>query len=94
MEMRIESAEEFAEEFMLYRLLYPQGRPRRPKTLIKPKRTGLKQKCTISPEELRKMYLDEGKTAKEIAGMYGMTESGVRGMLRRYGIRREKQNAG
>lgn len=86
---RIESAQEFVEEFLLYRFLHRQRRRKSLKTPIKPKRPGPRPKCTAGPEELRRMYLDEGKMAKEIAEMYGMTESGVRGMLKRYGIRRK-----
>lgn len=86
MSERIESAEEFVEEFLLYRFLNQQRRRKSLKTLIKPKRPGPRPKCTA--EELRRIYLDEGKMAKEIAEMYGMTVSGVRGALKRYGIRR------
>ena len=89
MRERIESAEEFVEEFLLYRFLSQQRHRKSQKTLIKPKRPGRKPKCTA--EELRRMYLNEGKMAKEIAEMYGMTVSGVRGMLKRYGIRKEKK---
>lgn len=91
MSERIESAQEFVEEFLLYRFLHRQRRRKSLKTPIKPKRPGPQPKCTASKEELRRMYLDEGKTAKEIAAMYGMTVSGVRGMLKRYGIRKERQ---
>ena len=91
MSERIESAQEFVEEFLLYRFLHRQRRRKSLKTPIKPKRPGPQPKCTASKEELRRMYLDEGKTAKEIAAMYGMTISGVRGMLKRYGIRKERQ---
>lgn len=91
MSERIESAEEFVEEFLWYRFQHPVRSHKRPKTLIKPKRPGPRPKCTA--EELRRMYLDEGKMAKEIAAVYGMSESGVRGMLKRHGIKKEKQNA-
>ena len=91
MSERIESAEEFVEEFLWYRLRHSARSRKRPEILIKPKRPGPKPKCTV--EELRRMYLDEGKMAKEIAAMYKMSESGVRGMLKRHGIKKEKQNA-
>lgn len=91
MRERIESAEEFVEEFFWYRSRHPARSLKQPKPLIKPKRPGPKLKCAAGPEELRRMYVDEGKMAKEIAAMYGMSESGVRGMLKRYGIRREKK---
>ena len=91
MSERIESAQEFVEEFLLYRFLHRQRRRKCLKTPLTPKRPGPQPKCTASKEELRRMYLDEGKTAKEIAAMYGMTVSGVRGMLKRYGIRKERQ---
>ena len=89
MRERIENAEEFVEESLLYRFLRQQRCRKSQKPLIKPKRPGPRPKCTASPEELRRMYLYEGKMAKEIAEMYGMTESGVRGMLKRHGIRRK-----
>lgn len=91
MEIKIESAEEFVEEFLWYRSRHPARSLKKPKSLIKPKRPGPRPKCTASQEELRRMYLDEGKMAKEIAVMYGMTVSGVRGMLKRYGIRRKEK---
>ena len=91
MEMRIESAEEFVEEFLMYRFLCQQRHSKNLKHLIKPKRSGPKPKCTAGPEELRRMYLDERKTAKEIAEMYGMAAGSIRKLLARHGIRREKK---
>ena len=91
MSERIESAQEFGLFFFLNLFLHRQRRPKSLKTPKTPTRPGPQPKCTASKEELRRMYLDEGKTAKEIAAMYGMTVSGVRGMLKRYGIRKERQ---
>lgn len=89
MRERIESAEEFVEEFLLYRFLSQQRHRKSRKSLIKPKRAGPRPKCTA--EELRRMYLDERKTAKEIAEMYGMAAGSIRKLLARHGIRREKK---
>lgn len=91
MRERIESAEEFVEEFLLYRFLRRQRRRKPPQPLIKPKQSGPRPKCTAGPEELRRMYLGEGKTAKEIAEMYGMAAGSIRKLLARHGIRREKK---
>lgn len=90
MDMRIESAEEFVEEFLLCRFLSQQRRRKSLKTLIKPKRPGPRSKCTA--EELRHMYLDEGKMAKEIAEMYGVSTGHIRKLLSKYGIRRIKRH--
>lgn len=84
---RIESAKEFVQEFDLYCFLHP---PRRKKRAVK--RPG-QTKCTNRPdqEELRYIYLTEGKTAKEIAEKYDVSVPTVRRWLKIYGIRREKK---
>lgn len=84
---RIESAEEFVQEFDLYRFLHP---PRRRKRAMKrPGHAGGTNRP--GPDELRCIYLTEGKTAKEIAEKYDVSVPTVKRWLKIYGIRREKK---
>ncbi len=84
---RIESAEEFVQEFDLYRFLHPPRGGKKP--IKKSARTGCANRP--APEELRRIYLAEGKTAKETAEKYGVSVPTVRRWLKIYGIRKEKK---
>ena len=84
---RIESAEEFADEFMLFRALHPARR----KILADGirRKSGPPKKLTASREQLREMYIGYGITAKKIGQLYGVHENTVMRMLKRYGITKE-----
>lgn len=51
-------------------------------------------KSTLPPEEeeklLRRLYVTEGKTVKEIADMMGLTKSNIYDRIRKYGLRNKK----
>lgn len=90
MRARIESAEEFVNEFMLFRALHPARRRRReyqPGTYRY--RPGPTPKLNVDREMLKEMYLDLGMTAGQIGEMYEVSGSTVRRMLKRYGITKE-----
>lgn len=51
-------------------------------------------KSTLPPEEeeklLRRLYVTEGRTVKEIADMMGLTKSNIYDRIRKYGLRNKK----
>lgn len=51
-------------------------------------------KSTLPPEEeeklLRRLYVTEGRTVKEIAGLMGLTKSNIYDRIRKYGLRNKK----
>lgn len=51
-------------------------------------------KSTLPPDEeeklLRRLYVTEGKTVKEIADMMGLTKSNIYDRIRKYGLRNKK----
>lgn len=51
-------------------------------------KSGLKKRLFIAENELKKMYLEEKKTTKEIAEMYGVTGTTILKRLEEYGIKR------
>ena len=84
---RIESAEEFADEFMLFRALHPARRKIRMDGVRR--KSGPPKKLTASSEQLREMYIIRGMSARQIGEMYGVCAVTVRRALKRYGIRKE-----
>lgn len=87
MRVRIESAEEFADEFILFRALHPARRKIQADGIRR--KSGPPKKLTASREQLREMYIGYGITAKKIGQLYGVHENTVRRMLKRYGITKE-----
>ena len=87
MRVRIESAEEFVDEFMIFRALHPARRKIRADGIRR--KSGPPKKLTASREQLREMYIGYGITAKKIGQLYGVHENTVRRMLKRYGITKE-----
>lgn len=51
-------------------------------------------KSTLPPEEeeklLRRLYVTEGRTVKEISGLMGLTKSNIYDRIRKYGLRNKK----
>ena len=87
MRVRIESAEEFVDEFMLFRALNPTRRKIRADSVRR--KSGPPKKLTASREQLREMYIIRGMSARQIGEMYGVCAVTVRRALKRYGIRKE-----
>lgn len=87
MRVRIESAEEFVDEFMLFQALHPARRKIRADGIRR--KSGPPKKLTASRERLEEMYVGYGITAKKIGQLYGVHENTVRRMLKRYGITKE-----
>ena len=87
MRVRIESAEEFVDEFMLFRALHPTRR----KILADGirRKSGPPKKLTASREQLREMYIARGMSARQIGEAYGVCAVTVRRALKKYEIRKE-----
>ena len=51
-------------------------------------------KSTLPPEEeeklLRRLYVTEGRTVKEISGLMGLTKSNIYDRIRKYGLKNKK----
>ena len=87
MTVTIESAEEFDDEFMLFRALHPARRKIRADSVRR--KSGPPKKLTASREQLREMYITRGMSARQIGEMYGVCAVTVRRALKKYEIRKE-----
>ena len=87
MKARIESAEEFVDEFMLFRALHPTRRKIRTDGIRR--KSGPPKKLTASREQLREMYIIRGMSARQIGEAYGVCAVTVRRGLKKYEIRKE-----
>lgn len=84
MGVRIESAEEFVEEFIWFRMLHPTGR----KANRKKSEIYCRNKRGPEVDELNRMYNGLRMSAAQIAKECDISQSYTRALLKKYGIRK------